>query len=115
MNGGMAMSWKNRRPTIKIIITSVLYNKLLSLLESNISLNEKQYNISETAIELKRKLLIYSIPTKYENDNNDYVEIGFFPNEAANVIRQLIIRAHNQKENTDYYKMLVKNREKFRK
>lgn len=105
------MSWENRRPTVRLIITRTLFNKLLGVLESNIGLEYEEDNISEKARHLKENLLVYSVPKTFEKDKNEYVEIGFFPTEASNMIRQFLIRAHSYHENVDYYKILLKNRE----
>ena len=105
------MSWENRRPTVRLIITRTLFNKLLGVLEANIGLEYEEDGISEKARQLKENLLVYSVPKTFEKDKNEYVEIGFFPTEASNMIRQFLIRAHSYHENVDYYKILLKNRE----
>lgn len=105
------MPYQTRTPSVKITIDKNLYNKLLGILDFNISLNEETENFSEIAKKLKDKLLRYSVPRTKENDNTEFVEIRFFPNEASNMLWQLLIRASSYIEEENYYEVLLKNRE----
>lgn len=105
------MPYQTRTPSVKITIDKSLYNKLLGILDFNISLNEETENFSEVAKKLKDKLLRYSVPRKKENDDTEFVEIRFFPNEASNMLWQLLIRASSYIEEENYYEVLLKNRE----
>ena len=109
------MPYQSRTPSTKIIIDNALFNKLLGILDFNIGLNVEDENFSKIAQNLKDKLLTYSVPRDKEDDDTKYVEIRFFPNEASNIIWQLLIRASSYIEEEDYYNLLLKNRENRKK
>ena len=101
------MPYQSRTPSIKVIIDNVLFNKLLGILDFNIGLNVEDENFSKVAQSLKDKLLTYSVPRDKEDDDTKYVEVRFFPNEASNIIWQLLIRASSYIEEEDYYNLFI--------
>lgn len=101
------MGYRNRKPPIKITMTRGEYNLLVDIL--NLNSSSKIENIKGTAIKLKNKLLRYSIPRI--EDDNVLIDIGFFINEASEVIYQLISLQNNSKVEIDYYSVLLKVRE----
>lgn len=104
------MSWQSKSPSIRLSIDKSLFNKLMSVLDFNISLNIEEENFSSIASKLKEKLMTYSVPRI--NDNTEFVDVRFFPNEAGNMIWQLLSRASSYIENEDYYNTLLENRKK---
>lgn len=107
------MSWQSKSPSIRLSIDKSLFNKLMSVLDFNISLNVEEENFSSTAGKLKEKLMTYSVPRINEEDNTEFVDVRFFPNEAGNMIWQLLARTSSYIENEDYYNVLKENRKKL--
>lgn len=107
------MSWQSKSPSIRLSIDKSLFNKLMSVLDFNISLKVEEENFSSTASKLKEKLMTYSVPRINEEDNTEFVDIRFFSNEAGNMIWQLLARASSYIENEDYYNVLKENRKKL--
>ena len=60
------------------------------------------------------KLLTYSVP-KVNDKGEEYVDIRFFPNEASDMIWQLMIRNEPANNEEDYYSILINNREQRKK
>lgn len=106
------MSWQSKSPSIKLSIDKSLFNKLMSVLDFNISLNVEEENFSSIASKLKEKLMTYSVPRINDKDNAEFVDVRFFPNEAGNMIWQLLTRASSYIEKEDYYNRLL---EKYKK
>jgi len=106
------MSWQSKSPSIRLSIDKGLFNKLMSVLDFNISLNIEEENFSSTANKLKEKLMTYSVPRTNEETNEEFVDVRFFPNEAGNMIWQLLSRTSSYIENEDYYNVLLEKRKK---
>lgn len=104
------MSWQNRKPSIKVSLDKDLFNKLIGVLDLNIELNVDDENFSLIANKLKDKLLTYSVP-KVNDKGEEYVDIRFFPNEASDMIWQLLIRNESIDNTEDFYAILINNRE----
>ena len=62
------------------------------------------------AEKLKDKLLTYSVP-RTNDDGIQFVDVRFFPNEASDMIWQLLLRAEKNIDIDDYYSTLLQNRE----
>lgn len=105
------MSWQSKSPSIKLSIDKSLFNKLIGILNFNIDLKIEDENFSKTADKLKDKLMTYSVPRTNEKDNTEFVDVRFFPNEASNVIWQLLSSSSSNIDKEDYYDTLLKNRE----
>ena len=91
------LAFVHKTPPIKLVVTKEQFNAMVE----RISLSE---NCDST--ELKEKLLKFSIPRE---DNSIFsVEIGLFPNEAANLIKILMTRALPEVVKTDYFSVLVR-------
>ena len=61
------------------------------------------------------KKLTYSVP-RINDNGEEYVDIRFFPNEASDMIWQLLIRNESLDDNTkDFYSILINNREQRKK
>ena len=109
------MAWQNRKPSIKVSIDKDLFNKLIGVLDLNIELNVDEEDFSLVANKLKDKLLTYSVP-RVNDKEEEYVDIRFFPNEASDIIWQLLIRNESLVDNTkDFYFILINNREQRKK
>lgn len=104
------MAHESRKPSSKLILESELFNQLISILDINTKVGIEEENFSKIAERLKNKLLTYSVPRTNE-DGIKFVDVRFFPNEASDMIWQLLIRAEKNEEVEDYYSALIKNRD----
>ncbi len=55
-------------------------------------------------------MLTYSVP-KINDSDTEFVDVRYFPNEASDMIWQLLVRIE-QENIEDYYSILINNREK---
>ena len=73
------MSFQKRVPPIRLLISKDEFNKMLELLSSEETSDNKSLD------KIKEKVLKYS--TLRNDDNNDVkVDIRFYPNEAENLL-----------------------------
>ena len=107
------MAFQDKNPSIKINIDKDAFNKLVSILEKNRNLNIEDNNFSVRAKELVDKLLTYSVP-KTDEEDEEYVDVRFFPSEAACLIIQLLIFHDKEDANENYYYQLIQNREEYK-
>lgn len=105
------MGYKSRKPPIKITVTKNEYNLLVDIL--NLNSSSEIEDIKTNAIKLKNKFLQYSVPRL--EDDKILIDIRFFPNEASEVIYQLISLQNNSKVEIDYYSVLLKVRDSLKK
>lgn len=73
-------------------------------------MNIEDEKFSTTAEKLKNKLLMYSVP-RINDENVEFVDVRFFPNEASDMIWQLLLRAEKNDISEDFYVKLIENRE----
>lgn len=99
-----------KTPSARLVIDKGLFNKLLAILDHNIKLNVENENFSKIAEKLKNKLLTYSVP-RINDDDTEFVDIRFYPNESSDMIWQLLMRSENIDIEEDYYSILIKNKE----
>lgn len=104
------MAHDKRKPSVQLTLDKTLFNKLVSMLELNIQANIDDENLSNIAEKLKAKMLTYSVP-RVNDDDIEFVDVRYFPNEASDMIWQLLVRIE-QEELQDYYSVLIKNRER---
>lgn len=104
------MAHEKRKPSVQLTLDKTLFNKLVSMLELNIQANINDENLSVIAEKLKAKMLTYSVP-RVNDDDIEFVDVRYFPNEASDMIWQLLVRIE-QEELDDYYSVLIKNRER---
>lgn len=104
------MAHEKRKPSVQLTLDKTLFNKLVSMLELNIQANIDDENLSSIAEKLKAKMLTYSVP-RINDDDVEFVDVRYFPNEASDMIWQLLVRIE-QVELQDYYSVLIKNRER---
>lgn len=100
------MAFQKKNPPIKVEITIDKFNSIIELLE----LNSKKVNskTTEKAILLKDKLMKYSMIRNDENGNIT-MDIRFYPNEASDIIIQLL-EIINIENKIDYYAILKEKR-----
>ena len=103
------MSFEQRKPNISLRITDESFNILIEVLKRNLAF-ECDKSLSENAQKLIDKLMTYSRPFTDEKDR-ECVVIRFFPNEAKDVVWQLLVRNGVQMNEveTNYYAQLEEN------
>ena len=104
------MAYESRKPSSKLVLEKELFNQLISILDKNIKVGVEEENFSKVAERLKNKLLTYSVP-RNDEEGVCYVDVRFFPNEASDMIWQLLIQAEKNETVEDYYSALIENRE----
>ena len=97
------MPHQTRTPSTQLSLCKDLFNQLVGILDFNIKMNIEDEKFSTTAEKLKNKLL--------NNDDIEFVDVRFFPNEASDMIWQLLLRAEKNDNVEDYYSKLIENRE----
>lgn len=108
------MPYQTRKPSIKITLDRELFNKIVSILNSNASFNIEDENLSKTAEKLKEKILKYSVP-RLNEEQIEFAETRFFPSEASDIIWQLLLVSIKSKDdNNDYFMELIKNHEELK-
>lgn len=100
-----------KTPSIRLTLNKELFNKLLSVLDNNINLEIENSDISKIAEKMKEKLLTYSVPRLDEN-NTEFVDVRFYPNEASNMIYQILVSNNKGDKNDDYYSILINQKRK---
>ncbi len=101
------MSYESRQPSIRLKIDAGSFNLMLSALAEN---GDNEYSPEEVvtrADALFDKLLKYSRPYVDELET-DCVEIRFFPNEASEMIWQLLLISSPHVELTDDFYLRLK-------
>lgn len=104
------MAHQTRMPSVKLTLEKELFNQLVAILDCNIKLNVESENFSVVAKKLKDKILQYSVPRTNEEDM-EFVDVRFFPNEASDMIWQLLLRADKNETVEDSFSILINNRE----
>lgn len=104
------MAYQSRTPSVKLTLENELFNQLVNILNINAQVGLEEENFSVIAEKLKNKLLTYSVP-RTNDDGINFVDVRFFPNEASDMIWQLLIRAEKNESTEDYYSILIQNRE----
>jgi len=104
------MPYSTRKPSVQLTIDTDFFNKLVSILNFNKSTNIDDENFSAVAEKLKNKLLRYSVP-RVNDEGKEFVDVRFFPNEAGDMIWQLLAWGNDISIEEDYFSILKQNRE----
>lgn len=104
------MPHQTRVPSVKLTLERDLFNQLLGTLENNIEIGIIDEHFSSIAEKLKNKLLRYSVP-RISDDGIEFVDVRFFPNEASDMIWQLLLRIEKRETVEDSFSILINNRE----
>ncbi len=102
------MPYQRRIPPVKVELTIGKFNYLIEMLTRY--LNDENERIKNLSTKLKEKLLRYSIPRETE-ENETFIDVRFYPNEASEIIYMLIVNAEEIPVDTNYYEVLLKVRE----
>ena len=104
------MPYSTRKPSVQLTIDTDFFNKLVSILNFNNATNIDDENFSAVAEKLKNKLLRYSVP-RVNDEGKEFVDVRFFPNEAGDMIWQLLAWGNDIEIQEDYFSILKQNRE----
>lgn len=104
------MPYSTRKPSVQLTIDTDFFNKLVSILNFNNATNIEDENFSAVADKLKNKLLRYSVP-RVNDEGKEFVDVRFFPNEAGDMIWQLLAWGNDINIEEDYFSILKQNRE----
>lgn len=104
------MPYSTRKPSVQLTIDTDFFNKLVSILKFNNATNIDDENFSAVAEKLKNKLLRYSVP-RVNDEGKEFVDVRFFPNEAGDMIWQLLAWGNDINIEEDYFSILKQNRE----
>lgn len=105
------MAYSRRTPPIKVIVDINTFNLLLELITKTCEkIDEKKLN---ELINLKNKILKYSIP-HVEDNGNTIIDMRFFPNEAEYIINILLNNIENSEVKTNYFDILKKVRDSIK-
>lgn len=102
------MPYQRRIPPVKVELTIGKFNYLIEMLTRY--LNDENERIKNLSTKPKEKLLRYSIPRETE-ENETFIDVRFYPNEASEIIYMLIVNAEEIPVDTNYYEVLLKVRE----
>lgn len=102
------MPYQRRIPPVKVELTVEKFNYLIEMLTRYS--NDENERIKNLSTKLKEKLLRYSIPRETE-ENETFIDIRFYPNEASEIIYILIVNAEEIPVEANYYEVLLKVRE----
>lgn len=105
------MAYQNRTPSIKLKVGIDTFNSLIEFIGRTEQSQEEV--VREKATRLKEKLLRYSIPT-ISDDNEDLIEMRFFPNESGNMIDILLYAIDGVTPSNNYYNVLLEVRNKMK-
>ena len=101
---------KNRKPNIKLIVSAEWFNLLIFTLKNNTEIIGEQSAKTE-ATALFDKLMKYSRPFFDEETESDCVDMRFFPDEASDMIWQLLLPLGllYKEPDEDFYSQLKEN------
>ena len=102
------MPVEKKLPPIRLVVSKEYFNKLVSLSDSN---DEEDYlNLNETkSNSLYDKLMKYTFL-----QDNEQVELRFFPQEASEVILLLLCNLEEVKVSKNYYEELIQARQIYK-
>ena len=101
------MSYEKKTPSIRAKLSIDDYNKLIELLSDRENLVPEE--VRKNGDEIKNKLLMFS-----EIIDNK-VLVGFFPSQIEYVLYVLLTNITKKEVSEDFYKILVENKEKYRR
>lgn len=101
---------RNRKPNIKLIVSAEWFNLLIFALKNNTEIISDG-NAKTEANALIDKLMKYSRPYFDDEAESDCVDMRFFPDEASDMIWQLILPLGllYKEPDEDFYSQLKEN------
>ena len=99
------MSYEKKTPSVCARLSVHNYNKLIQLLTDveHIDIEE----VKEKGLEIKEKLLKYSIP------KNDEIDARFYPSQIKASLYILLTNIRDINIRNNYYETLLNNRKKY--
>ena len=101
------MAYQSKTPPIKLKVTTDTYNSLIEFIL------KVENTGREKATKLKEKLLRYCVPVIGDNEEQ-LVEMRFYPNEAGNMIDILLYAVDGVITTNNYYEVLLGVRAKIK-
>lgn len=102
------MSYETKLPSVRVALKVDEYNKLISLLSDVEDVDIE--DIKKRTEDIKNKILHYTQPVE-ENK----VVTRFYPSQVEIVLLILLSKSKEIEVNKEYYKMLIENRENYKK
>ncbi|MBO5005105.1 MAG: hypothetical protein J6D03_07690 [Clostridia bacterium] len=102
------MAYENKLPSVRVALKVEEYNKLISLLTDVEDVDIE--DIKNRAEDIKDKILHYTQPVE-----EDKVVTRFYPSQVEIVLLILLSKSKEIEVNSEYYKILIENREKYKK
>ncbi len=102
------MSYENKLPSVRVAMNVEEYNKLISLLSDVEDVDIE--DIKKRADDIKDKILHYTQPVE-----EDKVVTRFYPSQVEIVLLILLSKAKEMEVDQKYYKILIENRENYKK
>lgn len=100
-----------KKPPVFFKVDKDQFNIFLNVLKVNELTNID--GICDWSKKLQDKLLRYSVPNKEKDTNLEYINIGFYAQEAAEMLMQFLVFNSNEVSDKDYYSVLLGFREKY--
>lgn len=100
------MSVEKKLPPIRLVVSNEYFNKLVSLADSN---DELDFLNDSKSKNLYDKLMKYTFL-----QDNEQVELRFFPQEASEVILLLLCNLEEVKVSKNYYEELIQARQIYK-
>lgn len=102
------MSYEKKLPSIRVVLKTENYNKLIELLSDIEGIDIEE--IKKKGEDIKDKALKYAQPL--EDDN---ILMRFYPSQMEILVYILLFNSKEVKVSEDYYKILMNNKEKWKK
>ena len=100
------MPVEKKLPPIRLVVSNEYFNKLVSLADSN---DELDFLNDSKSKNLYDKLMKYTFL-----QDNEQVELRFFPQEASEVILLLLCNLEEVKVSKNYYEELIQARQIYK-
>ena len=97
-----------KKPPVFLKVDKDQFNIFLNVLKINELTNID--GICDWSKKLQDKLLRYSVP-RVNDEGKEFVDVRFFPNEAGDMIWQLLAWGNDINIEEDYFSILKQNRE----
>lgn len=107
------MAFIKEKPPVFLKVDKDQFNILLNILKVNELANIDR--ICDWSKKLQDKLLRYSVPHKEKDTDLEYINIGFYAQEAAEMMMQFLVFNSNEVSDKDYYNVLLGFREQYLK
>ena len=105
------MNYQKQLPKIKVVLDIESFNQLVELLSRYEEYDGER--VANKCTRLKEKIMKYSVPHE-DDEQNVFIDIRFFPNEATDLIYLLLSNIKEIIANDNYYAILLKAKESIK-